>query len=53
MIALKKLFEKKEITALLFLVMLFIGVGFRNPDFTNVQSISTVLKGSAHTYFYQ
>ena len=43
---LKKLFEKREITALMFLMLLFIGVGLRNPDFLGFQSISTVMKGS-------
>lgn len=46
MTVLKKLFEKREVTALLFLVLLFLGVSIRNPDFINMQSISTVLKGS-------
>lgn len=46
MIVLKKLAKMREITALIFLVLLFVGVGLRNPDFMNAQSISTVLKGS-------
>ncbi len=43
---LKKILEKREITALIFLLMLFMGVGLRNPDFVSFQSIMTVLKGS-------
>ncbi|GAU76403.1 ABC transporter permease [Fusibacter sp. 3D3] len=46
MLIIKKIFEKREITALAFLVILFLGVGLRNPDFMNAQSITTVLKGS-------
>ncbi|MBF4693320.1 ABC transporter permease [Fusibacter sp. Q10-2] len=46
MLIIKKIFEKREITALAFLVILFLGVGLRNPDFVNAQSIATVLKGS-------
>ncbi|SNT10330.1 monosaccharide ABC transporter membrane protein, CUT2 family [Anaerovirgula multivorans] len=46
MTIIKKLFEKREITALMFLIFLFLGVSLRNPDFINAQSISTVLKGS-------
>ncbi len=43
---LKKILEKREITALIFLLILFLGVGLRNPDFVSFQSIMTVLKGS-------
>ncbi|TCO74767.1 ABC transporter permease [Marinisporobacter balticus] len=46
MTIIKRIFEKREITALAFLIILFLGVGLRNPDFMNTQSISTVLKGS-------
>jgi len=45
-IILKKILQKREITALIFLVILFLGVGLRNSDFLNFQSITTVLKGS-------
>lgn len=45
-IILKKILRKREITALIFLVILFLGVGLRNADFLNFQSVSTVLKGS-------
>jgi AI-2 transport system permease protein len=47
----KKLFVKKEITALIFLAVLFLGVSLRNPDFINMQSISTILKGSVMYVF--
>lgn len=47
----KKVFEKREITAFVFLVVLFLGVGLRNPDFMGFQSISTVLKGSVMYIF--
>lgn len=47
----KKIFEKREISALMFLALLFIGVGLRNPDFVGIQSISTVLKGSVMYIF--
>jgi len=46
MLILKKIFEKREITALIFLLVLFIGVGLRNPAFIGAKSIATVLKGS-------
>ncbi len=42
----KKLFEKREMSALMFLLLLFLAVSLRNPDFINAQSISSVLKGS-------
>lgn len=51
MTVIKKIIEKKEIKALLFLAILFVGVGLRNPDFVNAQSISTVLKGSVMYIF--
>ncbi|MCT4631472.1 MAG: sugar ABC transporter permease [Firmicutes bacterium] len=43
---LKRIFEKREVSAFVFLLILFFGVGLRNPDFIGFQSISTVLKGS-------
>ncbi|MBF8983871.1 ABC transporter permease [Lutibacter sp. B2] len=46
MTIIKRIFKKREITALAFLIVLFLGVGLRNPDFINMQSVSTVLKGS-------
>ncbi len=42
----KKIFAKREVSALLFLIFLFLIVSMRNPDFINAQSIATVLKGS-------
>lgn len=51
MIILKKIFEKREITALVFLIVLFLGVSLRNPSFVNIQSISTVSKGSVMYIF--
>lgn len=43
---LKKILEKREITAAVFLLFIFILVGLRNPDFLNTQSVSTIMKGS-------
>lgn len=51
MISLKKIFEKREVTALLFLIILFLGVGIRNVDFIGMQSLFTVLKGSVMYLF--
>ncbi|MEW9123718.1 MAG: ABC transporter permease [Thermotaleaceae bacterium] len=51
MTILKRIFEKREITALAFLILLFLGVSLRNPDFISIQSISTVLKGSVMYIF--
>ena len=43
---LKKAFKKREISALMFLLLLFLGVGLRNPDFLGFNSVCTILKGS-------
>lgn len=48
---LKKMLEKREITAAVFLLLIFLAVGLRNPDFLNEQSISTIMKGSV-LYIY-
>lgn len=47
----KKILSKREVFAFIFLILLFIFVGLRNPDFLNGTSISTVLKGSV-IYIY-
>lgn len=42
----RKIFQKREVTAFIFLIVIFLIVGLRNSDFISSASIETIMKGS-------